>query len=59
LRHFYASVLFAEGLNPKEVCTAMGHSLVRITFDVYGHLFEEDRRGRRAKITRIAQRLFD
>lgn len=39
-----------SGANPKEIKRLMGHSSIRVTFDVYGHLFEEhdDRRADRA-----------
>jgi integrase len=39
LRHFYASVLIGENLNPKVIQERMGHSNIRETFDTYGHLF--------------------
>ena len=46
LRHFYASSLIATGGSPREVMEAIGHASVQITFDVYGHLFPEDRQAR-------------
>ena len=41
LRHAAAS-LFIQYLkwSPKRLQTVMGHSSVRMTFDLYGHLFE-------------------
>jgi integrase len=39
LRHRYASVLIAAGLDALTVRTLMGHSSITETFDTYGHLF--------------------
>ncbi len=39
LRHRYASVLIAEGLDALTVKTLMGHSSITETYDTYGHLF--------------------
>ena len=39
LRHFFASMLIAQGESPKYVCDQLGHSSVQVTFDIYGHLF--------------------
>lgn len=45
-----ASLEIDNGANPKEITTLMGHSSVKITYDVYGHLFSDhtDRRAQRA-----------
>ena len=42
LRHAAAS-LFIQHLkwSPKRIQTVMGHSSVRMTFDLYGHLFDD------------------
>ena len=50
LRHVRASIEIDQKANPKEITTLMGHSSVKITYDVYGHLFEDhaDRRSQRA-----------
>ena len=41
LRHSAASLFIAHlGWSPKRVQTVMGHSSVRMTFDLYGHLYE-------------------
>jgi integrase len=50
LRHVRASMEIDNGANPKEITTLMGHSTVKITYDVYGHLFEDhaERRALRA-----------
>ena len=42
LRHYHASRLIRDGANPKEVQVEMGHSSIKITFDVYGGLFKDD-----------------
>jgi integrase len=38
-RHTYASLMIAAGVNPKALCTYMGHSSIQVTYDLYGHLF--------------------
>ena len=55
LRHFFASMLIADGANPKEVQVAMGHSSIKISFDIYGHLMT-DEDADRARVER-AERL--
>jgi len=39
LRHACASLWIEGGYNPKQVQKLMGHSSIKVTFDVYGHLF--------------------
>jgi integrase len=41
LRHVCASLLIETGLPPKRVQAIMGHSSIQMTFDRYGHLFED------------------
>lgn len=41
LRHYYASVLIAENLNPKVIQTRLGHATISETMDTYGHLFPD------------------
>lgn len=50
LRHARASLEIDSGANPKEIKELMGHSSIKITYDVYGHLFDahDDRRASRA-----------
>jgi integrase len=43
LRHHYASLLIAQGVDAKYIAETMGHSSIRMTFDVYGHLFARTR----------------
>jgi integrase len=44
LRHSAASILLAQGIPLHEVSDFLGHSSVRITKDVYGHLSADRRR---------------
>jgi len=37
-RHTYASFMIAAGVNPKALAVFMGHSSIKVTFDLYGHL---------------------
>lgn len=37
-RHTYASFMIAAGVNAKALSSFMGHSSVKVTFDLYGHL---------------------
>lgn len=41
LRHTYASLLIASGLNPWQVAALMGHSTPAMVISRYGHLFAE------------------
>ena len=40
-----ASSLHARGLSDREVVEVPGHSDVRVTMNIYTHLFDESRRG--------------
>ena len=40
LRHTHASVLIAEGVHPKKIAERLGHAYIKLTMDLYGHLFE-------------------
>jgi integrase len=43
LRHFFASWLINElRCNPNKVKTLVGHSSIKLTYDIYGHLFDDD-----------------
>jgi integrase len=37
-RHAYASFMIAEGVNAKALSAFVGHSSIKVTFDLYGHL---------------------
>jgi len=43
LRHSAASLLIAQGVPLKEISESLGHSSIRVTADVYGHLMEPAR----------------
>ena len=40
-RHAAASLWIEQRVNPKRVQTWMGHSSIQVTFDTYGHLFDQ------------------
>ena len=42
LRHFYASVLIAAGLNVKVVQSRLGHATAAETLETYAHLWPDD-----------------
>ncbi len=48
LRHACASLWIESGYNPKQVQKLMGHSSIKVTFDVYGHLFADNEADQRA-----------
>ncbi len=40
LRHTHASLLIAEGVHPKKIAERLGQASIKLTMDLYGHLFE-------------------
>jgi integrase len=42
LRHVYASLQIAGGIAPKQLQALMGHSSLKMTMDLYGHLWPAD-----------------
>ena len=40
-RHAAASLWIEQRVSPKRIQYWMGHSSIQVTFDVYGHLFEQ------------------
>ena len=50
LRHFFASMLIAQGTDIAKIKTLMGHTDISTTFDVYAHLIRqaEEKKNRRA-----------
>jgi integrase len=48
LRHACASLWIENGYNPKQIQRLMGHSSIKVTFDVYGHLFSDAEADQRA-----------
>jgi hypothetical protein len=45
LRHTYAALMVVAGAHPKYLQAQMGHSSIRVTLDLYGHLFPDANRG--------------
>ena len=41
LRHTFASMLFANGIDIKIISSLLGHSGVQITYDTYVHIIRE------------------
>ena len=50
LRHFFASMLIAQGESAKYVCDQLGHSSIKVTFDTYGHLFPQAKQEASSKL---------
>lgn len=42
-RHSAASILLAQGIQPKVVSEILGHSGIRVTLDTYGHVYQQAR----------------
>lgn len=42
LRHTYAAIMAASGIEIQKVCAFMGHHSISVTVDTYGHLYESD-----------------
>lgn len=60
LRHYYASLLIASGLDVKTVSTLVRHANAAITLNVYGHLWpDRDETGRTAVAAVFSERLAD
>lgn len=41
LRHAAASLFIEQGWTPKKIQTFLGHANITMTFDIYGHLFDD------------------
>jgi integrase len=52
LRHCYASLLIHNNESPKRIQSLLGHSSIKVTFDIYGHLLTDGNDG-------VADRLAD
>jgi integrase len=57
LRHVRASLEIASGASPLEIKKLMGHSSIKVTYDVYGHLFPEDESHRVSRAGAVANLL--
>jgi integrase len=53
LRHTHASLLIHEGVHPKKISERLGHSSIKLTMDLYGHLFEGSDRDSADKMERL------
>jgi hypothetical protein len=42
LRHTAAALLISTGAHPEAIKRQLGHSSIKVTMDVYGHLFSSD-----------------
>jgi len=48
LRHVYATLMIEQGVPPKILQKLMGHASIKLTFDRYGHLYEQHEKTRPA-----------
>ena len=53
LRHTFASLLFAEGVDIKTVSTILGHASIQITLNTYVHLLEKADHNAVAKLDNV------
>ncbi len=53
MRHFYASMLIAQGENVKVVQARLGHKNATETLDTYGHLWPDSDEGTRAAVDAV------
>jgi integrase len=44
LRHTYATLMVAAGAHAKYLQAQMGHTSIRVTLDLYGHLYPDANR---------------
>ncbi|MEQ8435059.1 MAG: tyrosine-type recombinase/integrase [Oceanicaulis sp.] len=57
LRHAAAALFIEQGMGPKRIQELMGHSSIKVTFDIYGGLFR-DKEADAAAVDAISARLF-
>jgi integrase len=55
-RHAAASLFIEQNMSPKKVQELMGHSSIKVTYDIYGHLFPS-KEGDREAMAEIQARL--
>ena len=55
LRHTYATLMVAAGAHAKYLQAQMGHASIRVTLDLYGHLYPDANRS----VLRELDRLID
>lgn len=56
LRHTYAALMVAAGAHPKYLQAQMGHSSIRVTLDLYGHLYPDANRSVLVELDRLVER---
>ena len=56
LRHTYAALMVAAGAHPKYLQAQMGHSSIRVTLDLYGHLYPDANRSVLTELDRLVER---
>jgi integrase len=56
LRHVATSLFIEQGWTPKKVQQVMGHESIQMTYDTYGHLWD-DRDGDQKAMAQIEARL--
>ena len=57
LRHAAASLFIEQGWHAKKIQTVMGHSSIQVTYDVYGHLWQDTKSDLEA-MAQLEARLF-
>ncbi len=55
LRHTFASLLIAQNVHPKRIQALMGHSTIKVTMHIYGHLMGD---GDNEAALRVAELVF-
>ena len=53
LRHTCASLLLTDGATAREVMEQLGHSSIKVTMDVYGHVMDEAKRAMADRMDRV------
>lgn len=57
LRHTYAALMVAAGAHPKYLQAQMRHSSIRVTLDLYGHLYPDANRSVLAELDRLVEQV--
>jgi integrase len=53
LRHYFASLLIAQGLDVKVVQKSLRHSSAKTTLDTYGHMWPDKEESARAAVAEV------
>lgn len=56
-RHFHASRLIADSATAKQVQSELGHTSIVVTYDLYGHMLDEDGAVRKDRAERLGAEL--